>query len=57
MTEEMCIKCGKDRTWFLSKYCFSFKSNGFGGRVTKIGNLIKDDWLDFDTFFKEETDE
>ncbi|HEM6456425.1 TPA: hypothetical protein U2D46_002310, partial [Streptococcus suis] len=29
------------------------KSNGFGGRVTKIGNLIKDDWLDFDTFFKE----
>ena len=32
------------------------KSNGFGGRVTKIGNLIKDDWLDFDTFFKEETE-
>ncbi|MDE1692868.1 hypothetical protein PWF76_09250 [Streptococcus suis] len=23
MTEEMCIKCGKDRTWFLSQYCFS----------------------------------
>ncbi|HFU4217113.1 TPA: hypothetical protein ACGO8M_000489 [Streptococcus suis] len=33
------------------------ESDGFGGRVTKIGNLIKDDWLDFDTFFKEETDE
>ena len=33
------------------------KSNGFGGRVTKIGNLIKEDWFDFDTFFKEETDE
>lgn len=33
------------------------ESNGLGYRVTKIGNLIKDDWLDFDTFFKEETDE
>ena len=33
------------------------KSKGFGGRVTKIGNLFKEDWLDFDTFFKEETDE
>ena len=33
------------------------KSNGLGRRVTKIGNLIKEDWLDFDTFFKEETDE
>ena len=33
------------------------KSNGYGGRVTKIGNLFKEDWLDFDTFFKEETDE
>ena len=33
------------------------KSNGFGGRVTKIGNLIKEDWLDFDTFFNEEKDE
>lgn len=33
------------------------ESNGFGGRVTKIGNLIKDDWLDFDTFFKETTHE
>ena len=33
------------------------KSRGFGGRITKIGNLFKDDWLDFDTFFKEETDE
>ncbi|HFU4459643.1 TPA: hypothetical protein ACGPAL_000414 [Streptococcus suis] len=33
--------------------CFSYgvASNGVGGRVTKIGNLIKDDWLDFDTFF------
>ena len=33
------------------------KINGFGCRVTKIGNLIKDDWLDVDTFFEEETDE
>ncbi|HEM6454695.1 TPA: hypothetical protein U2D46_000501, partial [Streptococcus suis] len=33
------------------------ESDGFGDRVTKIGNLIKDDWLDFDTFFKEKTDE
>ena len=33
------------------------KSNGFGGRVTEIGNLIKDDWLDFCTFFKERIDE
>ncbi|HEL1668972.1 TPA: hypothetical protein U1157_001208 [Streptococcus suis] len=32
------------------------ESDGFGCRVMKIGNLIKDDWLDFDTFFKEETD-
>ncbi|HFI0454329.1 TPA: DUF1372 family protein [Streptococcus suis] len=23
MTKETCIKCGKDRTWFLSQYCFS----------------------------------
>ena len=33
------------------------KSNDFSGRVTKIGSLIKDDWLDFDTFLNEETDE
>ncbi|AXI68342.1 hypothetical protein DP112_09840 [Streptococcus suis] len=33
------------------------ESDGFGCRVTKIGNLIKDDWLDFDTFFKEKKDE
>ena len=31
--------------------------NGFGSRVTKIGNITKDDWLDFVTFFEEEEDE
>lgn len=30
------------------------KSRGYGGRITKIGNITKDDWLDFDTFFEEE---
>lgn len=33
------------------------ESNGPGSRVTKIGHLIEDKWLDFSTFFKEETDE
>ena len=26
---------------------------GIGSRVTKIGNLMKDEWVDFDTFGKE----
>ena len=29
------------------------ENNGLGYRVTRIGNLIKNDWLDFDAFFKE----
>ncbi|HFI2431994.1 TPA: hypothetical protein ACGO1Y_001272 [Streptococcus suis] len=28
------------------------ESDGLGSRVTKIGNIIKDDWLDFDTFLR-----
>lgn len=45
-------------TWeeLQGKY-IRIKSNGFGGRITKIGNLLKEDWLDFDTFFKEDPDE
>lgn len=27
---------------------------GFGSEVTKVGNLIKDDWLDFKKFFDEQ---
>lgn len=29
---------------------------GWGDKVTKIGNLIKDDWLDFEKFFDERGD-
>ena len=28
-------------------------SNGLGGSITKIGNLMKDEWLDIPDFFKE----
>jgi len=27
--------------------------NGWGGGVTKIGNILKDKWFDLDKFFKE----
>ena len=27
---------------------------GFGSKITKVGNLIKDDWLDFEKFFDEQ---
>lgn len=29
------------------------ETNGWGGRVTKIGNILKDKWFDIDKFFKE----
>ena len=29
------------------------ETDGPGSRVTKIGNLIKDEWFDFEEFFKE----
>lgn len=29
------------------------ETDGPGSRVTKIGNIIKDEWFDFDEFFKE----
>ena len=29
---------------------------GFGSKITKVGNLIKDDWLDFEKFFDERGD-
>lgn len=28
-------------------------SNGLGKSITKIGNLMKDEWLDIPEFFKE----
>ncbi|MFM0684330.1 hypothetical protein [Streptococcus suis] len=34
MTKKMCIKCGKDRTWFLSKYCFSCMNEEIEKKLT-----------------------
>ena len=31
------------------------ETEGFGSKVTKMGNLIKDEWLDFDSFFKQKS--
>lgn len=28
------------------------EDNGWGSRITKIGNIIKDDWIDIDDFMK-----
>jgi len=41
------------RTWeeLKGKY-IRVESPGLGGRITKIGNLMKNDWVDFDTFGK-----
>lgn len=43
----------------IGKYVrIEVSEEGFGSKVTKIGNLIKDDWLDFEKFFdKEEENE
>lgn len=30
-------------------------SNGLGRRITKIGNLMKDEWLDLEEFFAEQS--
>ena len=29
------------------------QTNGVGSRVTKIGNIIQDEWLNFESFFEE----
>lgn len=29
-----------------------YEDNGWGSRVTKIGNIMKDKWIDVDEFFK-----
>lgn len=31
-----------------------FESNGWGSRITKIGNLMYDKWIDFEEFFSNE---
>lgn len=28
-----------------------FEDNGWGSRITKIGNIIEDKWIDFEEFF------
>ena len=35
------------------KYC-RVESEGWGGKIRKIGNILKDKWFDIDEFFKEE---
>ena len=42
------------RTWeeLKGKY-IRVESGGLGSRVTKIGNLMKDEWVDFDKYGKE----
>lgn len=41
------------RSWedLKGKYV-RFEDNGWGSRITKIGNIIKDDWIDIDDFMK-----
>ena len=29
-----------------------YEDNGWGSRVSKIGNILKDEWIDVDDFFK-----
>lgn len=42
-------------TWedLKGKY-IRIESNGIGSTLTKIGNIMKDEWVDFSTFFKGE---
>ena len=41
------------RSWedLKGKYV-RYEDNGWGSRITKIGNIIKDDWIDIDNFMK-----
>ena len=41
------------RSWedLKGKYV-RYEDNGRGSRITKIGNIIKDDWIDIDDFMK-----
>lgn len=41
------------RSWedLKGKYV-RYEDNGWGSRITKIGNIIKDDWIDIDDFMK-----
>lgn len=41
------------RSWedLKGKYV-RYEDNGWGFRITKIGNIIKDDWIDIDDFMK-----
>lgn len=34
------------------KYC-RVESDGWGSKITKIGNIVQDKWFDIDAFFKE----
>ena len=35
----------------LSGQYIRFEDNGWGSRITKIGNFMEDKWLDFEEFF------
>ena len=41
------------RSWedLKGKYV-RYEDNGWGSRINKIGNIIKDDWIDIDNFIK-----
>ncbi len=41
------------RSWedLKGKYV-RYEDNGWGSRITKIGNIIKNDWIDVDDFMK-----
>lgn len=41
------------RSWedLKGKYV-RYEDNGWGSRITKIGNIIKEDWIDIDDFMK-----
>ena len=39
------------------KKCIQFEDDGRGSTITKIGNIIKDKWLDMRKFFGNEEEE
>lgn len=47
------LKCVGVEQWEdLKGRYIRIEHTGWGGKITKIGNLIKDDWFSFDEFFK-----
>lgn len=37
----------------LKNQYIRFENNGLGKPVTKIGNIVRDEWIDIDEFFRE----